>query len=311
MNVAVIGREERDRFMGSLNTVGSQMRCDFSDMSFGAFLRKYGHLRPGTYDILSPRYDEAPDHYFDGSESEDAPRGELPAFSLSLPQLNALERLLRAHRMEHDVLSLFNFIKGAIEGREYAKFVFTRSLSNAMSLVAEMGREVGIPKEEIAYADISVIGRLYSSSQDAAELLGASIAQGKRRHLTTRRIVLPPLICGPEDIFAFELPMNEPNFITQESVTGEVIPLEGEGGRALSGRILMIENADPGYDWIFSRGIGGFITKFGGVNSHMAIRAGELGLPAVIGAGEALYRQWAAARALTVDCANRQVHILL
>ena len=29
------------------------------------FLKKYGHLRPGTYDILSPRYDEAPDLYFD------------------------------------------------------------------------------------------------------------------------------------------------------------------------------------------------------------------------------------------------------
>ena len=30
-----------------------------------SFLEKYGHLRPGTYDISSYRYDEKPDLYFD------------------------------------------------------------------------------------------------------------------------------------------------------------------------------------------------------------------------------------------------------
>ena len=48
----------------------------------------------------------------------------------------------------------------------------------------------------------------------------------------------------------------------------------------------MIENADPGYDWIFLHKIRGFITKYGGLNSHMAIRAAELGIPAAIGTGE-------------------------
>ena len=44
-------------------------------------------------------------------------------------------------------------------------------------------------------------------------------------------------------------------------------------------------SADPGFDWIFTRDISGFVTQFGGANSHMAIRASELGIPAVIGAG--------------------------
>jgi hypothetical protein len=60
----------------------------------------------------------------------------------------------------------------------------------------------------------------------------------------------------------------------------------------LMGNILMIPSADPGYDWIFSHKISGFITMYGGVNSHMSIRAQELGIPAVIGAGELLYRKW-------------------
>jgi phosphoenolpyruvate-protein kinase (PTS system EI component) len=73
---------------------------------------------------------------------------------------------------------------------------------------------------------------------------------------------------------------------------------------------LLIPSADPGYDWIFSQGIAGFITMYGGVNSHMAIRAAELNIPAVIGAGESLFAEWTKASQLEVDCANRQVKVL-
>ena len=37
---------------------------------------------------------------------------------------------------------------------------------------------------------------------------------------------------------------------------------------------------------LFSHGIKGLITKFGGSNSHMAIRCLELEIPAIIGMGE-------------------------
>ena len=47
--------------------------------------------------------------------------------------------------------------------------------------------------------------------------------------------------------------------------------------------IVVIENADPGFDWIFSHKIKGLITKFGGINSHMSIRCEELNVPAIIG----------------------------
>ena len=71
----------------------------------------------------------------------------------------------------------------------------------------------------------------------------------------------------------------------------------------------MIENADPGYDWIFLHKIKGFITKYGGLNSHMAIRAAELGVPAAIGSGEVLYKSWSKAKTINMDCANRQVEL--
>ena len=42
----------------------------------------------------------------------------------------------------------------------------------------------------------------------------------------------------------------------------------------------------------------------------MAIRAGEMLMPAVIGAGETLYNYWASAEAVEIDCAGRRVQVL-
>ena len=50
--------------MESISTVSSQMLFDQKTLKKGDFLEKYGHLRPGTYDILSPRYDANPSIYF-------------------------------------------------------------------------------------------------------------------------------------------------------------------------------------------------------------------------------------------------------
>ncbi len=78
----------------------------------------------------------------------------------------------------------------------------------------------------------------------------------------------------------------------------------------LKNTIVMIENADPGYDWIFSRNIAGLITKYGGVASHMAIRCGELGLPGAIGCGETLFEKLSTSNKILLDCENEQIVIL-
>ena len=87
--------------------------------------------------------------------------------------------------------------------------------------------------------------------------------------------------------------------------------LEGEiEEKEIEGRILLIPSADPGYDWIFAHGILGFITKYGGANSHMAIRAGELGIPAVVGAGAKRFEQYKKAVILEIDALAKKVTIL-
>ncbi|MGA2075192.1 MAG: PEP-utilizing enzyme, partial [Terriglobia bacterium] len=315
VEVGVLTADEKATFMASVDAIGSRIGRDFAGLSKTEFLARYGHLRPGTYDILSPRYDEAPDLYFDWSSprrpASPPPRFALsiPRFALSIEQLRQIEKLLKEHELDIDAMSLLEFIKAGIEGREYAKFVFTRSLSDALTLVKQLGEEHGLSAEDCAFLDCQAIRKLHSESGSVREVLGESVAQGRELHGLTRYLVLPPVIVSPDEAIAFHLPPSRPNFVTHKSVTAPVASVD-EPPETFAGRILFVPSADPGFDWIFSRGISGFITQFGGANSHMAIRAGELGIPAVIGAGEELYRRWQMARKLCLDCSNQKVLII-
>ncbi len=204
---------------------------------------------------------------------------------------------------------MIEFIKAGIEGREYAKFVFTRSLSDALSLIRQLGEDHGLSAEDCAFLNYDAIRTLYKESGSVRDVLVESATRGREHYELTRSIVLPPVIASPDEVIAFHLPASRPNFITRKNVTAP-IALVSEPPENFAGRILFVPSADPGFDWIFTRHIIGFVTQFGGANSHMAIRAGELGIPAVIGAGEGLFQQWQTARQLCLDCLNQKVTVI-
>jgi len=305
--VGVFSQTDYDAFIGGVSTVSGQLARDRATLDKVTFLSRYGHLRPGTYDILSPRYDEAPELYFDWNQRPPAPEPVKP-FSLTLPQMREIVKLLEAHGLHPDSVGLFDFMQAGIELRELAKFHFTRNLSDALALIAEVGGQYGFSREDLAYCDIAVFKDLHVAATDPKDVLFRSIEQGRARHGETLKISLPPLIAKPEDVWAFEWPETAPNFITQKQVTAPVLGCDAR--EQLAGAIVCIPNADPGFDWLFAYPIAGLITAWGGANSHMAIRAGELRLPAVIGAGEMLYRRWSAAQRVHMDCAGRRVEVL-
>lgn len=309
VTVGALSEADYHGFFGSLDTVSSQMSRDFAGLSRSAFLGRYGHLRPGTYDIRSPRYDAEPDTYFDWSRtSQSGAAADHPPFALTLPQMNGINELLEAHGLRHDVVGLFNFLKAAIEGREKAKFLFTRNLSDVLECLAELGGRYGLSREDVSYSEIGAMLGLYATSDDPEFALNRSIEDGRKRHAVTRSIALPPLILSAQDAWCIRSQSVDPNFITQLAVRAPVVRAEERD--ALKGAIVMIPSADPGYDWLFSHGIGGLITAYGGANSHMAIRAGELRIPAVIGVGEALFERWSRCRLMHIDCGNKKVEII-
>lgn len=307
VSMDVLSQADYDAFMFSVSTVSGQLARDRAMLDQTTFLSRYGHLRPGTYDILSPRYDEAPELYFDWNQSPPAPEPVKP-FSMTLPQMREVVRLLDVHGLYPDGVGLFDFLQAGIELRELAKFHFTRNLSDALSLAAAYGEQHGFSREDMSYCDVDVLQELHVAAADPQETLARAIQRGKERYRDTQHLALPPVIASPDDVWSFEWPETAPNFITQKRVTASVVTCEERDH--LNGAIVCIPNADPGFDWLFAYRIAGLITAWGGANSHMAIRAGELGLPAVIGAGEMLYRRWSTAQRLHLDCAGRRVEVL-
>ena len=59
-----------------------------------------------------------------------------------------------------------------------------------------------------------------------------------------------------------------------------------------------------------SKPIKGLITKYGGVASHMAIRAAEFQVPAAIGCGESIFAGVEGARVIDLDCESESVRII-
>ena len=301
----LLSTENYHAFMSGLTTVSSLMLADKQKLQASEFIEKYGHLRPGTYDINSPRYDKDPAKYF-SAEHDD--KHQMPEFSLSLAQLNAINQQLKHYGLQCDAVALFNFIKHAIEAREYSKFVFSRSLSDTLELIDALGSQLGFSRSELAYSDIKDILRLQSTSHSAHATLSSSIALGQTYFQMCQQIKLPALIRSSTDACYYQLQADEPNYITNKAVTAPVCT--SLSPEALKQTIVFIEAADPGYDWLFSHQIAGLVTQYGGCNSHMAIRAQELGIPAIIGAGEWWFRHWQQARLLHIDCQSRKVDMI-
>jgi phosphoenolpyruvate-protein kinase (PTS system EI component) len=101
-------------------------------------------------------------------------------------------------------------------------------------------------------------------------------------------------------------------FIGNKRVENEIIYLNPYIKKIpdLNGKIICIEGADPGYDWIFSRKIAGLITKFGGANSHMAIRCSEYNLPAAIGCGEQPFEKIINSNIVILNCQEEKLESL-
>jgi hypothetical protein len=300
----VFTTEEADGFMHGIRTVASDLVTDMQKLHQGAitqadFLHRYGHLRPGTYDILSQRYDERPDLYLGHADREMAAHPEV--FHPTAAHLAAIDELLAEAGYDLPADELLAYIVDAVKAREESKFAFTRCISDALVALTEWGESVGLSRDDISYLEI---GDILGGDTDA---LAARVDDQRHAHGICRAIRLPHLIRGAEDLDVVGMPLGHPTFITNQTVTARGLGLTAREVRDIDGAIVLIESADPGFDWVFSHDIKGLVTCYGGANSHMAIRCAEFGLPAAIGCGERLFEQLAGAAVIELNCGARTV----
>lgn len=300
------------RLQGGVRTVASELLDDIHTLQNGAltraeFMQRYGHLRPGTYDILSPRYDQM-DTFGASPISQHITSDKLEPFSLSAKQREAVDHLLlEAPFPNVDCDGLMSYISTAISGREYGKFVFTRSVSAMLELIADYGERHGVSRDELSHVPLEVILESGATSGDGRSIqdrLRTIAMENVERHRLTSAIRLPQVLFDEAGVHIVPFQVSQPNFITVGKVSADALYLgPRQSSPDLLGRIVLIENADPGYDWIFAQSIAGLITKYGGANSHMAIRCAEFGIPAAIGCGEQRFDALLKATRLNLDCA--------
>jgi len=320
----VLTEAQHFEFLNSIDTVASEMVLDLnremdSTKSLKEFLQKYGHLRPGTYEISSLRYDEAPDIYFrfsdqyQGAEKAVLTEDTEKLFSLSKAQEETIAELIVSSGFTFSVDEMFEFMKKAIAMREFGKFHFTRTVSEILLQLQALGEHYGLTRDDISYVGIEWFKRSIwcVETYPFAEQLKHAVDKGRGSFQASKAIKLPHIIFSSEDIYAFDLPTARPNFVTSKQVIAPLFPLGADSTpRGLDGRIVLVEGADPGYDWIFAHNIAGLITKYGGAASHMTIRAAEFGIPAAIGCGEGYFNKLENASSVELNCAAKKINVL-
>ena len=223
-------------------------------------------------------------------------------FSLSPKQRNAIQSLIVDATFDVTVDGLLDYIVTAIKGREQSKFAFTRSISDALKLLSIWGETHGFSRDDLSFLNINS----FSDNADSGALRN-EISMAKEAYALTRAIRLPHLITDPSDIDVVRLPLGQPNFVTNKSVTAPAQVLNTSEVGDIDACIVLIGSAEPGFDWIFWHRVSGLITKYGGANSLMAIRCAEFGLPAAIGCGERLFDTLSKARTIELNAATRQI----
>lgn len=307
--------ERLEAFKRSLRTVAGELTRDFMRVMAGrqeqaTFLARYGHLRPGTYDILSLRYDQRND-LFHASQTLLNPVLPMP-FTLQVDERERLAALLEESGLDTVTPEgLLNYARLAIVNREHAKFVFTRHLSDALERLVEWGDALGLSREDLSYLQTSEITETLHTAilEDTEAHLQQIIARRRQEASQARSLRMGYILRAEADLFVVPLHRSAPNFVTTHSVEGTPVLLDGRMTNQvdLFNKIVCIENADPGFDWVFTRGIAGLVSKFGGANSHMTIRCAELSLPAAIGVGEQTFARLIGAPRIELHCGDRIV----
>ncbi|MDF1654082.1 MAG: PEP/pyruvate-binding domain-containing protein [Coxiellaceae bacterium] len=312
----VISAKQADDFMINLHTVASEFQHDGAlvhegKLSWDHFVRRYGHLRPGTYEITYPCYRDNPELYLKPTVK---PLEHIHC-DTHLFQTDKIKQYCQQQfekwQLDITVKEFESFIKKSIEAREYAKFLFSRNLSEALEAMALFGKQYDISREDIAYVAYEDLKQcaLGTTITDIKHFLTERIEQGKHAKQLVNAIELPHLILHTEDITGFRYPVSSPNFVTQQVVIAEVCKITQhiKDKSSIQNKIILVPQADPGFDWIFAYDIAGLVTLFGGVNSHMAIRCAEMDIPAAIGIGKKLFAQLIHAKSINLDCLGKRI----
>jgi len=314
MQKGYIKENEYNELLNSINTIASDFDLDYKKYSKGAislneFINKYGHLRPGTYNIKSLPYSYI--YKEQKNKNTETSIETKIKYKNSIELKNKIDNAFKDYELNISSQQFLDFLIDSIKLREYYKFIYTKNISTALELIAEIGTKQHLVREDLAFLDYSNIVNHTStcSEYEYFKLWEQLIKFRKSDNLINNQISLPSLIFDYKDLLNISYYNSKPNFITDINIKGDVILLDNNAHKKnIKGKIVLLEKADPGFDWIFTKNIKGLITKYGGVASHMSIRCAEFNIPAAIGCGE-LYHTLISAKNINLNCKEKTIII--
>jgi len=274
---------------GHIRSVNGKLQSDLVACRNGTIAReeiveRYGHLRPGQFSVFGESYADDPNTYL----------------FAQMEQAEVIQVQKQTHTFEDEVE--FKHIITFMQARERMKFLFSQSLHLFVTKL----------KHKLAQQGISECDASRVSWNELCACLDGSIALRTNRAEDEPPVLLPDVIIpGLTDLRVIMFSEAMPSYITNSTLKARVCVLERLGVKAdVRGALVLLPNADPGYDFLFHSGAIGIITKVGGPASHMCIRAIELQMPACIGCGESVYQKLVAAHSAILDCGTRQIIVI-
>ena len=318
--LSLISTKDLDTFLGSISTVATEFDNDFSQLrskkiDIKKFVDKYGHLRPGTYDVTILPYSMNTSYFQDDNNSyetlESLPESQqLFVKNVEDKICTIFTKMCAINKINSNGRSIINFIKRSTQLREYFKFIYTKNISLALEIITEVGEECGFTRELISNLDYySIVNCKNILSKDETINIWNNLINGRiEEKRINSQISLPPIIFSENDFVNVSTHLTKPNFITENTLVGDIIILDNNNENInINNKVIVLEKADPGYDWIFTKNIKALITKYGGVASHMAIRCAEFKIPAAIGCGELIFMNVTKASKVFMDCKNKTI----
>ena len=305
----IITKKEKDNFLQNIETITTSMIRE-TNLSKSKFCEKYGHLRPSTYDISSENYKDNYSKYIRKNKNKIR---KINKFLISKTSQIKINKFLKNNfNLKISSNELFKYIKNSIKYREYSKFVFTKSIDLIFEEIKKLGKRLKIEKENLPYLNIKMIKEFYYilNADNLSEYLNQDIKQNIKNYNFNKNIKSPEVIINKEDIFEIEESSNKPNFFGNNSVIAKTNYLENKSKINLKDKIVLINSADPGFDFIFNHNIKGLITEFGGANSHMSIRCSELNIASAIGVGSNLFEKLTKSKKIILNPVEEKIDII-
>lgn len=303
-----ITANEVDEFLSSISTVVTDFLLDMGNKSLSdkELETKYGHLRNSTYNILSKKYADIGINKLRGQN--------LPTsfWKNTIDKNNFFKSI--AEYFHCNIKDIDEFIVGSIQMRELLKFEYSRSVSLILDAVEALSPSV--TAEELAYVNLDDLLKVKptTSVEDFTAKLKLLSNRNKRIYDKNLALLCPSVITSFIDCFEVKVYEDRPNFVTNKKIIADVVVCtermlnEDFEELDLSDKIVILEKAEPGNDWIFSKyKIAGLIAKYGGAASHMAIRCLEQGIPAALGCGEKIFRYVSDCKKILLDCKSEVI----